>query len=106
MPHPLAIEGEKARINAPDVLRLAWDFMDGEITKAELGRASSSFQAIAAREEQEELKRRGLDDELLRFHVEREAEEHRKRVCPALPKAELRPVLAELCNLQRPMVAP
>jgi hypothetical protein len=36
------------------------------------------------------------DDELLRFHVEREAEEDRKRVCPALPSDELRRVLAEL----------
>ena len=102
LPYRLAIEGEKARISAPDVLRLAWDFIDGKITKAEfwaeLGRSSSSFRTIAAREEQEELKRRSLDAELLRFHVEREAEKDRKRVCPALPKAELRSVLAELCK--------
>lgn len=159
VPYPLAIEGERARISAPDVLRLAWQFMDRKITKAEfwaeLGTLSPSFRAIQHEEpprrlpadsvkwkfkdgELNELKaeiaslaatgdERAVhlgrefkdvdddridemkaypvvpefeadDDELLRFHVEREAEEDRKRVCLALPKAELRSVLAELCK--------
>lgn len=102
LPYGLAIEGEKARISAPDVLCLAWDFIDGKLTKAdfwaELGRVSSSFRAIVTEKEWEESERRGLDDDLLQFHVWREAEEDRKRVCPALPKAELRSVLAALCN--------
>ena len=102
LPYRLAIEGEKARISAPDVLRLAWDFIDGKITKAEfwaeLGRVSSLFRAIAADIELEQSERLGLDDELLQFHVWREAEADRKRVCPALPKAELRSVLAALCT--------
>ena len=90
LPYRLAIEGEKARISAPNVLRLAWDFIDGKITKAEfwaeLGMVSSLFRAIVA------------DIELEQFHVWREAEEDRKRVCPALPRAELRSVLAALCK--------
>lgn len=102
LPFRLAKEGEKARISAPHVLGLAWDFIDGKITKAEfwaeLGRVSSFIRAIVADIELEQSERLGLDDELLQFHVWREAEADRKRVCPALPKAELRSVLAALCK--------
>lgn len=110
-PYRLAVAAEKFRFNANKVLGLAWQRKDGEITKAEflaeLGRALSSFRQIVDQKERDDLKRRGLDgellsvatdDELLQFHVWREAEADRKRVCPALPKAELRSVLAALCK--------
>lgn len=110
-PYRLAVAAEKFRFNANKVLGLAWQRKDGEITKAEflaeLGRALTSFRQIVEQKEWDDLKRRGLDgellsvatdDELLQFYVWREAEADRKRVCPALPKAELRSVLAALCN--------
>lgn len=110
-PYLLAVAAEKFRFNANKVLGLAWQRKDGEINETdfqvELGRALSSFRQIVEQKERDDLKRHGLDseppsvateDELLQFHVCREAEADRKRVCPALPKAELRSVLAALCK--------
>lgn len=110
-PYHLAVAAKNAGFSAPDVLRLVWQWKDGEINEADfrenLGKLLSSFLQRVDRKEREDLQRRGLDgeqlsvatdDELLQFHVWREAEADRKRVCPALPKAELRSVLAALCK--------
>lgn len=110
VPHPIALEAEQCRFGANEILGLAWQWKDGEINDVELGaklgKALSSFREFQEKQVRQQMKRRGFgerltlvtDDELVRFHVWREAEEDRKRVCPALPKDELRSVLAALCT--------
>ena len=110
-PHRLAVAAINAGFSAPDVLGLAWQWKDGKINEADfrenLGRLLSSFLRRVDQKGREDLQRRGLDgeqlsvatdDELLQFHLWLEAEEDRKRVCPALPEDELRSVLAALCT--------
>jgi hypothetical protein len=118
VPHHLAVAARDAGFSAPDVLGLAWQRKDGKINETEYRAALRKELSSVGRREREDLKKReelqrreqpeearcgeqlpvATDDEMRQFHLWREAEEDRKRVCPALPKAELRGVLAALCK--------
>jgi hypothetical protein len=113
----LAREAQQVGINAVEVLNLLWDWKDGKITKQDcedsLRWALSSFREYVDGIEAEDVASRRkankdeiavadlgwaypADEELNQFHLRREAEQDRKRVCPPLRSDELRRLLAEL----------
>jgi len=117
LPYQLAVAARSECFNGPKVLSFLWQMKDGEITIegcVELVRKElSSFRQRVDRIEAEEVASRrngnedeiavadlGLDypadEELNQFHLRREAEQDRKRVCPPLPNDELRRVMVAL----------